>query len=539
MSRRFIEDLRDFLDAERKTFLELAEAGMEMSPSLSVQKQETLRMIVEDGFKETGSAVSLKEAVRDVCADMYGDGSIQANITIKRLNGFIDEHKHLPETVLVEDVESSYIEQEPKVSAVLPASILNAPSFVGEISIWITSTAPSPQPALSLGAAIAAVGVLKGRTRQSDSGFRTNHYVLGIAGSSSGKDWPRKCITKLFKEIGAPVIGKPASDSGLIGSLAEAHGVALGLWDEIGYLIQALTHRNAVTFEKRIRSVMLELFSSADGVFIGKELADRKHKTIEIDQPCLGIFGTTTPHTIYDGLTQNDIADGFLPRCLLFQVEDNDVLPNLFVSPALPPKELAERALKLKQLDIHTTKHGNIPVIDPVIIPFSQESRAMVKEFFQYTYDRKKKTREDGDSYPAIWGRAYEHMVKLALTIEEGSEIGLESVKWAIEVSSFVTRMQCDIVEKVISENDTQKEIKKLLQVIASRPGISRSQLTNFVNNRYLTKKLDEYLDHLGSTNQIITAQKRNGKRGRPGLYYYINNFQAIEENGIIPIANA
>ncbi|MEH6656051.1 PriCT-2 domain-containing protein, partial [Loktanella salsilacus] len=74
-----------------------------------------------------------------------------------------------------------------------PAFTLVMPDgLVGDLTEYMLSTARRPQPLLSLGASLCAIGALMGRQYRTESNLRSNLYVVGIADSGSGKNHARE-----------------------------------------------------------------------------------------------------------------------------------------------------------------------------------------------------------------------------------------------------------------------------------------------------------------------------------------------------------
>jgi hypothetical protein len=67
---------------------------------------------------------------------------------------------------------------------------------------YMVSTARRPQPLLSLGASLCALGALMGRKYRTETNLRSNLYVVGIADSGSGKNHAREIVNELFFEAG-------------------------------------------------------------------------------------------------------------------------------------------------------------------------------------------------------------------------------------------------------------------------------------------------------------------------------------------------
>ena len=120
--------------------------------------------------------------------------------------------------------------------------------LVGDLTDYMLSTARRPQPLLSLGASLCAIGALMGRQYRTESNLRSNLYVVGIADSGSGKNHAREIINEVFFEAGlAHHLGgnKIASGAGLLTALHRQPAILFQI-DEFGMFLAAAADRGAV-----------------------------------------------------------------------------------------------------------------------------------------------------------------------------------------------------------------------------------------------------------------------------------------------------
>jgi hypothetical protein len=150
--------------------------------------------------------------------------------------------------------------------------------LVGELTDYMLSTARRPQPLLSLGASLCAIGALMGRQYRTESNLRSNLYVVGIADSGSGKNHAREIINEVFFEAGlAHHLGgnKIASGAGLLTALHRQPAILFQI-DEFGmFLAAAADRRRSPRHITEILDNMTELYTAAGGIFLGAEYANR------------------------------------------------------------------------------------------------------------------------------------------------------------------------------------------------------------------------------------------------------------------------
>lgn len=231
--------------------------------------------------------------------------------------------------------------------------LIHPPGLLGEICEWINETAIKQQPFLTLACALTFCGVLFGRKVCDSLGSRTNLYCMGIADSSAGKAHAPAQIRRLCEAAGCTDLlgGVDVASDTAIESRMERYPASLFLWDEIGYL---LTHiRSGVSqYHVRIIPLLMKLYSAAGSIFKGREYADVERQRV-ISQPCCCIYGTSTPQRFQEGITPEELQDGWLSRCLVFQTRADP--PKDRRDCDMPvPQDIAEQVTKwyTRQIDI-------------------------------------------------------------------------------------------------------------------------------------------------------------------------------------------
>jgi len=400
------------------------------------------------------------------------------------------------------------------------------PGVVGKIAKWINDTSQYPQPMLALGAALSIVGLVKSHRVQTDTGLRTNIYALGIGESGCGKDYSRKCIKKILKECQLRDLeaGSATGDSAVIRVLAERKGRALLNLDEMGLILKGVTDQKSASSEKKLLGALLTIWSSANDSFIGKEYANNKeNKTHIIEQPSLSIWGVTTPSTLYEALNTGHAADGFLPRWLVFPVENPDVeyrdIGDVVLSDV--PMEIIEKLVEINQMPTNCNPLGNIDQLEirPAIIPFSLAVQEMKREIMDAFNKKKIEEREKNSGLDAVWTRGFEHTLKLALTVSDGEEIGVEEMLWAYTFVLESLTCSCQMFTMHAHEDLTSKRMVLILDYIKEKGKVDRSTLGR--KFRWLRDYKPCILESLVENGEILAA-KVPGASGRYHLEYMI-----------------
>lgn len=231
---------------------------------------------------------------------------------------------------------------KPGLPGALPFDPREIAGPIGETVRWIVGSAIRPQPELALANVLAAMGSVFGRRYASEWDTRTNLYVVGIAGTGSGKDHSRKAVKKLLAAAGQHAVlagDSIVSGAGLLRGLQAQPAQILHL-DEFGMLLKSITQEDGPAHLRSIAKALLELFSSSGSVFHGGHYASSDVEPIVIDHPHLCIYATTALATYRDALTRAAIASGELNRFLVIPAADD--LPRLSrqVVDVQPPERL-------------------------------------------------------------------------------------------------------------------------------------------------------------------------------------------------------
>jgi hypothetical protein len=199
----------------------------------------------------------------------------------------------------------------------IPDHLLSVPGFIDEVIAYTLATAPYPERALAFCGALALQALLAGRKVRDEADNRTNLYVLGLANSGAGKDYPRKVNQRILLQVGmAESIGDTfASGEGVEDRLFVQPSV-LFQTDEIDGLMTKINLGRDARHEG-IMNVLLKMYTSASSLYPMRVKAGREPGII--DQPCLCIFGTAIPKHYYEALSLKMLSNGFFARMLIME----------------------------------------------------------------------------------------------------------------------------------------------------------------------------------------------------------------------------
>jgi hypothetical protein len=357
---------------------------------------------------------------------------------------------------------------KPKIPVEFPPHLLRVPGFVGQVTQYMLSTAKKPQPLLSMWAALCLQATLCGRKIRDPFGGRTNLYVMALAESGNGKDHPRVMNRKILASAGLLEHEGPediASDSGLLAAVAHQPALIMHL-DEVGRLLKSCSAAGSGSSHLyNITTLLLRLYSSAGGMYKGKAYGDRS-KNVEIDQPCLTIYGSTVPASFWGSMSSESIGDGFLARMI-------PVIGDEHPSSHLPHEQPVPESILMhaqgwgayRPTGILGSVHPG-----PTIVEYTVEAEEILTAWRQ-TWEQK---ANDSNEWRPVWVRAAEKACRLALVYvasrgTKALRIDAEAITWACEVSDYTTSLFEIEGDQHIADSEFERRCQKVYQVIAKR----------------------------------------------------------------------
>ena len=351
----------------------------------------------------------------------------------------------------------------------IPEHLFNVPGFVGRVMDFTLANAPYPNLGLAFCGAMALQSYLCGRKVCDDGDLRPNIYLLSLASSGAGKDYPRKVNSRVLFEIGhVSALGdKFASGQGIQDALARSAAMLFQNDEMDGVLRQINFDREAKS--ESIPNILLTLYTSADAMYPLRVKAGQKDAG-HVDQPHLTLFGTATPQFFYESLSARMLTNGFFARLIIVDIGKRGTGQK----PG-PVKNLPEPILETARWwgDFQPgTRRGNLLDVHPeprIVLPTAEATEAVesLRRQTEAEYDEAKQRNDE----PACvaWSRTCENAKKLALIYacsENHQEpmIGLPAVVWATEFAMHQTRRQLYLAGTYVAENPFHAECLKLLR---------------------------------------------------------------------------
>lgn len=426
-------------------------------------------------------------------------------------------------------LSSHYAQQAPPTAIAPPPDnewqyLIRPTGLLGELCGWINATAIREQPALSLACSLAFCGVLFGRKVRDALGSRTNIYTMGVAPSSAGKQHPITQIRKLcVASMCTNLLGGDdwASDSAVESRIGRSPAT-LFLCDEIGHVFMHI--RSGVSqHHAKIVPLFMKLYSSSGSVYLGREYAeDNKQKTII--QPCCCLYGTSTPERFTSGISPEELQDGWLSRCLVFQSSEVPRKSRGRHEAPVPDSiresvdKWAKRVIGESEDGPHLGEMVNIvngvhseSVPEQIVVPTADEAERL---FVAFDDEAMEYGRQEA-SLACLWAKAEENARRIALIVAAGESYDDPVITPAVAEYScrLIRYLLADFARTIvptITDGGIDAKKKKIVSVIASKGayGCQRSELTR-KTQWALNSDRQKLLADLIEAGEVVVAKKK------------------------------
>ena len=381
----------------------------------------------------------------------------------------------------------------------------NPGGLIGMLKDSMLKHSNRKQPDLYLAAAICAMGSLIAGKIVSDKGGWPSVFMLGVAESGFGKDTPRKSLNKYFKaaEFDNMGAGDFGSDSGFVEDVKSKPN-GLIIIDEVAHFFSSLKGNNVASHLSSLPSTIMKMFSATGNCFQGKALKDR-NKVINIESPCINIFGMTTQGKLHAVMSSAEVLDGFLSRFLY--IRGTKTLPRI--------SHDASNELDSNIVDAIRFWRNEMPLNGPVKLTHTDDAELLMRDLAEH-FDE----RWDEETNPiskVFWTRAYEKVMRLAPIYAASrdpdvTEITVEDVNRAGRLVEKMTMQFIEDVANNVSDSIEQRDKKDILNILIDLGPMSVQMLsrkTSYMSSR----RRKEVLQDLINCGTVRYAQvESNGK---------------------------
>jgi hypothetical protein len=411
------------------------------------------------------------------------------------------------------DVDLSGILGRAMTMESIPDRFLNVPGLIGAVMAHNLDTAPKPQPVLALSGAIALQAILCARKVKDSNGTRPNLYLCGVANSGAGKDHARQMNKRILFEAGLSHLQAEGikSGSGLVNSLVTQPAILFQV-DEYGRFVKSASNQQSNPHVYEIISKLLSLYTTSGSVFESDRYADAEKGGKQVQNPHAIVYGTTVPRSLYEGLTEESITDGFLSRTLIFDVGNSNPKRRRVRESAIP-QPIIDRAKWWG--DYSPPGSGNMNP-EAAEVGFTDEAEIIGADFIDAEHEAQNAL---GHNPAAIlWTRTAQNADKLALLYAVSREpespiIDRAAAEWGYGLAEWLTRRMVTLMADNVSDNPFHSACLRLLRKL--RDGGGR------LNHSVLLKRMKvdsasfmRIVDTLVQREEIAVFASENGGKG-------------------------
>ncbi len=407
----------------------------------------------------------------------------------------------------------------------VPQELMHIPGFVSEVMDFTLNHAPYPNVPLAFCGAMALQSYLCGRKVCDPGDLRPNIYLLALASSGTGKDYPRKVNSRVLNEIGQlhALKDKVASGEGIQDALVRT-GTLLFQTDEMDGMLRQINADREFKRES-IPNILLTLYTSAADFYPIRTKANQKDD-VHIDQPHVTLFGTATPQCFYESLSMRMLTNGFFARMMIIDVgargkyqrpASTRDLPDSIRSMARWWEEFQPGTHRKNLLEMHP---------EPKVVLYTDEADAAAFELQQLADAEYDKAHERNDEMArVVWSRTSENAKKLALiyAVSQNHQdplVDLSAIQWATRFAMHQTRRQLYLAQIYVAENPFHAECLKFLRALKDNGGqMKRNELMRKL--RCKMAEFDQLAETLIAQGEILPVQIAT--KTRPANGYQIH----------------
>ncbi len=315
----------------------------------------------------------------------------------------------------------------------MPPDLLEVPGFIGDVMKYTTEYAPFPNRPLALAGAITLQAHLAARKVQTPTGLRTNPYIIALAKSGVGKEFPRTVNQSILEAVHMEdgIIESASSGQGIEEELI-VHPAVFWQSDEFYSVLQEVVG-DKTGQKQTLMKYLLTLFTSANKNFMTRVKAGRPKTKIQC--PNLTIYATTTPSGFFDSLSPRLLNDGMYARLdiIIGELRNDGQVKSL----QSVPTEIVRKAKAWA--DYQPGGSGNLDLVAQTV-PYAPDAVELVEQLRKSETEmyRKSEREDDVDWKLSVWSRACENALRYALVYScsvaarpEDTVITADAIRWA------------------------------------------------------------------------------------------------------------
>ncbi len=445
-------------------------------------------------------------AIEALEAEGYGNLERGVDLTV-----FMD---NLKEKEYTQPQNGNAISIEPAVAAdtsdiirdpgPIPTHMLRIPGFISELMDYCIENAPVRNPAMAFCGSLALQSVLGARKVRDPADNRTNLYLIGLAPTGGGKDFPRMINQAALQFMGWDdcYVSRFGSGEAIEDKLA-SNPVLLCQTDEMDGLLYQVKNSKDSRWES-LTDRCKEFFTSASSKYPTRCLAGKPN--IIIDQPSLTIFGTAVPVHYYSALSEKILTDGFFSRTICVEASQDiiDQEPNIIDLPQSIKETLTWWAN-------YRPTPGDIANIHPIprIIELTEEAKEIITDVRVEARRHQNEANAKNDVVKAaVWSRVRQMTRKLALIYAISANhkepvIDAAAISWARDFVIHQAKRMLFMANDHVSENPFHAQCLKVIKRLRESPGQTESRRSIMRHMKCKATELNEIVQTLYEQGRI------------------------------------
>lgn len=364
----------------------------------------------------------------------------------------------------------------------IPSELLKIPGRLQAFVDWTNESAPKPQPVFAIQAALALGSLVAGRKYVSSNQNYTSMWFLNVGQSGCGKEHAKTVLEKILEVAGYDDLINEGgyTSAGAVFTRLQSHPCHITIIDEIGKMLQAANDRGSY-HEKIVAIKLMESWGRCHGTmrpmqYSGMSLkqTDKDRLQIKIQKPAITILGMTTPDTLYNALTHDDINDGYLGRFLIVETPVGRQLGWRIQDLSEPPESIVKWIKHLR-----TSGTGNLANIDlagsePCLTTINISTKAgSMFDAFQAKME-KIRIEADKEGLGDLFSKINEIAIRVSMIValsinSKNPVIGEKSAKWACDYVGYHAEHAFRKMADNIETSPRSKLIKKVMLFIESK----------------------------------------------------------------------
>lgn len=346
--------------------------------------------------------------------------------------------------------------------------------LIGGVASFFMAAAPRPVPEIALAGAIGYLAGICGNAYNiSNAGL--NQYILYLAPTGVGKDAVADGVTALNNETWHKFSSEPyphgsgelVSAAGYIKQMAR-NPCNMNIVGEFGKKMKDMANPKNL-HQHGLGRAILQMYSKSgkNGSFDPLLYSDIDKIGKRIIRPSSTIVGESVPENFYESLDEGLIADGLLPRFMVFEYKGDRAYLNKGAKDAAPlPKLVADLQNFKAASDAIRNQSGVYEV------PVAADAEALLDQFDHWTTDTINGSRAEISRQ--LWNRAHLKALKLAALRAVGENwlnpvVTLTQATWA---TNLIVSQTKNLIGRFASgevgeeQGNEAKQINEVIRVI-------------------------------------------------------------------------